>query len=239
VSCHKDEHRGDYGRVCDACHRPDTFKAAGFVHPRTPGFFAGRHAGVACVKCHVRPSGPGVAGTVPERPVVRATAPSTACGTCHPDPHLGQVGPACDRCHAIDAAKFAPVRFAHEKTAFPLSGRHDTVACEKCHPAETRAFPAGTGTAKRLGSMPSECQACHKDPHLGQVDRPCTACHTTSSFRMLTYRHGGMDDFFGGFHGRLACSSCHKTETGVFPAGRGTAMRLKVGRTCASCHPYM
>jgi len=239
VSCHKDQHRGDYGNACDACHRPDTFKAAGFTHPRTPEFFAGRHAGVACVKCHVRPVGPGGAKPAPAGTPLRATAPAKTCLTCHVDPHLGQLGASCDRCHAIDAPKFAPSRFAHEKTTFPLSGRHQAIACVKCHPAETRAFPSGPGTAKRLNPMPSACQACHKDPHLGQVDSPCTACHTTASFRLLAYSHRGMDDFFGGFHGRLACRSCHKTETDQFPAGRGTAIRLKVGRTCAACHPYI
>jgi hypothetical protein len=70
------------------------------------------------------------------------------------------------------------------------------------------------------------------------VDRACPVCHTTSSFKLLAYNHRGLDDFFGGFHGRLPCASCHKTETGQFPAGRGTAVRLKLGRTCAACHPY-
>jgi hypothetical protein len=238
VSCHKDEHRGDFGRACDACHRSDTFKVAGFTHPRSPEFFAGRHTGVACVKCHMRPSVAGGAKPATAGLALRATNPAQTCSTCHADPHLGQLGPACDRCHTIDAPKFAASRFAHEKTTFPLSGRHGTLACVKCHPAETRVFPAGAGTATRLAATPTECQACHKDPHLGQADRACTACHTTSSFRLLAYTHRGMDDFFGGFHGRLPCASCHKTETGQFPTGRGTAVRLKLGRTCAACHPY-
>jgi hypothetical protein len=161
-----------------------------------------------------------------------------ACDTCHADPHLGQVGTACDRCHVVSAAKFAPVGFSHDATRFPLSGRHKTAECLKCHPSETRAFPAGTGTAKRLSAIPSECRACHKDPHLGQVDSTCTTCHSTTSFRLLVYTHRGMDDFFTGFHGRLPCRSCHKTEQGQFPAGAGTAVRFKVGRTCASCHPH-
>jgi hypothetical protein len=238
VGCHKDQHKGEYGRVCDACHRPATFKVTGFTHPRLPEFFAGRHAGVACVKCHVRPAD-ALAATagLPAKPP-RAKNPAMACGTCHSDPHLGQVGTACERCHAIDAAKFAPARFSHESTKFPLSGKHKAVECVKCHPSETRAFPAGAGSAKKLSSMSVECRTCHKDPHLGQVDAStCATCHSTSSFRLLAYAHQGMDDFFGGFHGRLPCRSCHKTETGQFPAGIGTAIRLKVGRTCASCHP--
>lgn len=238
VTCHKDPHKGDYGRTCDACHRPDTFKAAGFVHPRFPEFYAGRHAGVTCVKCHTRPADVQAARAgLPAIPP-RAKSPARACDACHGDPHLGQVGTACDRCHVIDAAKFAPVRFSHDSTKFALSGRHKAIDCAKCHPPETRAFPAGTGTARRLTGTATECRSCHKDPHLGQVDQQCAACHTAASFRLLAYPHKGMDDFFTGSHGRLPCRSCHKTETGQFPAGYGTAIRFKIGRTCAACHPY-
>ncbi len=240
VTCHKDQHKGEYGRVCDACHRPVTFKADGFTHPRSPEFFAGRHTGVTCVKCHVRPSDQAVAvrAGVPAAAVPRAKNPAMTCSTCHADVHLGQVGTACEGCHAIDAAKFAPARFAHEGTKFPLAGKHRSVECVKCHPSETGTFPAGSGTAKRLRPVSNQCGTCHKDPHMGQVEAACATCHSTSSFRLLAYSHKGLEDFFNGFHGRLPCRSCHKTETGEFPAGRGTAIRLKVGRTCASCHPY-
>ena len=105
VSCHKDQHKGDYGRTCDACHRPDTFKAAGFTHPRSPEFYAGRHAGVACVKCHTRPADIQAARAGLPAVPPRAKNPATTCDTCHADPHLGQVGTACERCHAIDAAE--------------------------------------------------------------------------------------------------------------------------------------
>lgn len=57
----------------------------------------------------------------------------------------------------------------------------------------------------------------------------CLACHQEP--------HRGMEDFFRGSHGNLPCRSCHKIETGQFPAGQGTAVRFKVGRTCRSCHP--
>ncbi len=225
-SCHKDHHKGEFGRLCDACHLPTTFKVAGFVHPRSPEFFAGRHAGVACARCHVR---------MPE--AVRAKLPSTACSSCHADVHLGQVGPACERCHGVDGARFAPVRFSHEAGAFPLTGKHHEAACAKCHPSETVAFPVGTGTARRLRPVSRECASCHKDPHLGQVDAACATCHSTATFKVPTYPHPGHElTFRVPPHDRLPCRSCHKVETGRFPAGRGTALRLKVGRTCLDCH---
>ena len=161
-----------------------------------------------------------------------------ACGSCHADVHLGQVGPACERCHSVDAAKFAPVRFNHDAGAFPLTGKHRTTACAKCHPTDTGAFPAGTGTSRRIKPASAECVSCHRDPHLGQVSARCQSCHTTAWFTLLSYRHTGLDTLFGvATHDTLPCRRCHKIETGQFPAGRGTAVRLKIGRTCIECHP--
>ncbi len=239
VGCHKDQHKGDYGQACDSCHDSATFKATGFTHPRSPEFFAGRHTGTSCVKCHVKPAEIQAARVGQPVTPPRAASLTMACSLCHADPHLGQVGTTCERCHAIDAAKFAASKFDHGRTKFKLSGKHSTIECVKCHVSETRTFPAGSGTAKKLTPMPADCVSCHKDPHLGQVDAGCETCHSAASFTLLTYNHKGMGDFFDGFHGRLSCKSCHKTETGQFPAGRGTAIRLKVGRTCISCHPYI
>jgi hypothetical protein len=159
-----------------------------------------------------------------------------ACAACHADVHLGQVGAACERCHSIDAERFAPVRFSHEKNAFKLTGKHETVECAKCHVTETRAFPAGQGTATRLNPMATECRACHKDPHLGQIVAECSTCHSPATFSISAYTHRGNGELFSGFHGKLACPTCHKTETGQFPAGHGTAVRFNVGNTCAACH---
>jgi hypothetical protein len=237
VSCHTDPHKGEFGRTCDGCHRPSGFGVKGFVHPKVSDFYEGQHAGVACVKCHkpgeimlpVRTGAPA--------PSLRALTPSTACATCHTDVHLGQVGRACETCHAVDAPKFAVPRFAHERTAFALTGKHQTVACVKCHRTEVHAYPAGTGSAMQLKPMATECRACHQDPHLGQVGARCETCHSDSTFKLPNYTHQGLADFFAGFHGKLACIACHKKETGPFPAGQGTALRFRVGTTCRACHP--
>ncbi len=239
VACHKDQHKGEYGRLCDACHRPTTFKAGGFVHPRAPEFFAGRHAGVACARCHVRAPDPEARRSDAATTAARATPPAMACRSCHADVHLGQVGTSCERCHAIEAARFAPARFSHEALAFPLTGKHGALECAKCHRSETGAFPAGSGTARRFNPMAKECRACHADPHLGQVESRCATCHSTESFALTTFEHRGLDALFGvASHRRLSCRTCHKSERGQFPAGRGTAVRLKgLGRTCLECHP--
>jgi hypothetical protein len=240
ITCHKDQHKGEFGRACDACHRPLTFKVEGFAHPRSPEFFAGRHQGIACVKCHVRapdartPRVELAAAPAPDR----AKPPSMTCSGCHADVHLGQLGAACDRCHAVDAVRFAPSRFSHDSGRFKLTGKHQAVACVKCHPSEAGAFPAGPGTAKRFNPVSNECGTCHKDPHLGQVETRCATCHATATFKISAYEHKGLDFVFSvATHSRLPCKSCHKTETGQFPAGSGTTIRFKVPRTCVGCHP--
>jgi hypothetical protein len=159
-------------------------------------------------------------------------------GTCHADVHLGQVGPSCERCHDQDAAKFAPAKFSHESAAFPLTGKHKAAQCAKCHAVENGVFPGGAGSARRFKPVSHECATCHKDPHLGQVHARCAECHTAETFRVTSYPHRGLESLFSvATHDRLPCRGCHKTETGQFPAGRGTAMRLKVGRGCLDCHP--
>jgi hypothetical protein len=237
ATCHEDKHKGEFGRACEVCHRPTKFNMTGFAHPRSPEFFADQHSRATCVKCHVSPPG-GTRVRAVNASAASAT-PSMECRTCHNDAHLGQLGDACDRCHTITAPKFAAARFSHERSSFALTGRHQALACVKCHPTETRAFPGGTGTAMRVNPMPSACRECHKDPHLGQVEAPCNTCHTTVSFSIFSFKHTGLNAIFNGIHQSLTCQACHKRETGAFPAGHGTAVRFKVSTSCVGCHPRL
>ena len=239
VSCHADEHKGEYGPACQACHRMSTtFKSAdaGFTHLRRTDFFDGEHAAVKCVECHVpegrtRPSrsGPALVSSA-------ASSPPMECRACHGDVHLGQFAQACESCHDVKGRGFAAVAFSHARTRLPLDGRHKEIECVKCHLTETALFPARTGTATRYAPMVTTCRTCHADPHLGQMSGTCDTCHSATTFALPGYTHEGMSDFFGGFHGKYTCVSCHKRETGLFPAGEGTAVRYRVGRTCAACH---
>jgi hypothetical protein len=84
--------------------------------------------------------------------------------------------------------------------------------------------------------MSRECRSCHKDPHLGQVDAACATCHSAATFKLPSPQRGQEPAFSVATHDRLPCRSCHKVEKGWFPAGYGTTLRLKVGRTCLDCH---
>ena len=236
ASCHTDVHKAELGKACEACHTSSSFKVTTFAHPRFPAFFAGQHQTVSCAGCHVTRA-PGV----PLRTGVPVDGMkfrnlSTACATCHRDVHLGQVGTACERCHTIEAAKFAATLFSHATSTFQLTGRHQTVECRKCHKQEAADFPAGRGVAVRLKGLSVACASCHQDQHLGQLGPKCETCHTTATFKVVAYTHVNQQTFFVGAHATQKCSACHKSQEADYPAGHGTAVRYKVGTTCLSCH---
>jgi len=75
--------------------------------------------------------------------------------------------------------------------------------------------------------------------HLGQEGAACESCHSiqTAKFAVAAFSHTKTTFALTGRHQSLVCSQCHKEETGAFPAGSGTAIRLKgVARDCRGCH---
>jgi nitrate/TMAO reductase-like tetraheme cytochrome c subunit len=250
ASCHADVHRGDLGAGCESCHSALTFDVKTYKHARFPEFFAGQHAPLTCSQCHHATD---AGAPVPTRGAVRA-APATAgrpavlnirfkeatttCRACHVDVHLGQVGAECQRCHNVETAKFAVAGFSHATTTFPLTGKHDAVACAACHKTVTAAFPASVGTAVRLKGLSVECRACHQDVHLGQVNLQCESCHATQTFKLPGYRHTNtrLTDFFVGRHATATCQSCHIQVTRDFPGGRGRAIMFTLDARCTACH---
>ncbi len=233
ASCHADAHKGQLGTACEKCHTPATFRVTSFTHPRFPEFYGGRHANLGCDQCHK--GAVNVKGLAAVRTRVYRNL-STDCVTCHRDVHLGQF-PQCTSCHSIEAAKFAPVRFQHDRTAFALTGRHQGLECKACHKIESGTFPGGKGSAVRFHGLAAQCASCHKDVHLGQLGAKCDSCHTTATFALTSYRHKALTAFFRGKHAVINCHDCHKRAEGVFPAGRGIAVRFTgIGTNCAACH---
>src|SRR5215510_10564685 len=63
VSCHEDAHKPSLGRSCESCHTANGWSPAPkFDHARTDYPLTGKHADVACEKCHSTPAGRGVVG---------------------------------------------------------------------------------------------------------------------------------------------------------------------------------
>jgi hypothetical protein len=173
ATCHAPAH-GDFGSVaadCATCHKPElaAFTDATFDHlARTSFPLERRHSGLACAACHP-------VGSV-------AAAQTDRCQSCHVEPHGGQLGQVCGDCHEPDRWRMA--RFDHDRTLFPLRGRHFVTPCGSCH------------TGQRWVGLTTDCWACHtadlaaartayptvRAHQEGLVD--CGDCHNPWSFEI-------------------------------------------------------
>lgn len=207
LSCHSDLHDGQFQeRGCTDCHGQESWKPAdGFDHRESRYPLTGAHVRVACERCHpAEPtSEPGVA-----RIRYRGIAAGW-CGDCHRDPHAGRLGNRCQSCHQTASWKTgAEQTFEHERTRYPLRGRHRTATCESCHRGDLLA---------RISDF-DQCASCHADQHRGQFlerrDRgACDACHDLQGFSPPRY---GLTDHqestypLEGSHLAVPCIACHR-----------------------------
>ena len=96
--------------------------------------------------------------------------------------------------------------FDHDRTRYPLRGKHATVACDGCHD-----FRTARGKRPPFAS----CGACHTDAHAGTATlagRPadCAECHDVGGFAPSTFtaaRHRDTRYPLEGKHASVACSS--------------------------------
>ena len=89
----------------------------------------------------------------------------TQCTTCHEDHHKGRFGTTCTTCHNTTDWKDAKVEekgFDHSKTNYPLTGRHQEVACQKCH-------TAGADGRPRYAASPSDLRHLPRRPAQGRI----------------------------------------------------------------------
>ncbi|TMQ08928.1 MAG: hypothetical protein E6J91_32105 [Deltaproteobacteria bacterium] len=160
-TCHAAPHGTQFGERCTACHTTASFHAIPpFDHAARSDFpLELRHAALPCLSCH----------DARRRPVI-----NRACRTCHGDPHRGSNAFDCSDCHRAD--RWRIVRFDHDLTAYPLTGRHRIAACSGCH-----ANPTWTGVR-------TDCVACHafdrprSQSHPGDIT--CEDCHTPTTWRV-------------------------------------------------------
>ncbi|MGE5178291.1 MAG: hypothetical protein ACM3PF_04270 [Bacteroidota bacterium] len=235
AKCHPDHAGRDFAMVHWDEGAPEKFR-----HDRTGWPLTGAHARVACRSCHkVENQRAAVAKEI--RKLDHAASwlgLETTCASCHQDPHAGRFGADCARCHRTTAWKeISRTGFDHEKTRFPLRGKHAAVACASCHDEKTAWGPKPAFAA---------CGDCHKDAHAGTATlagkaADCAACHDVNGFATSTYtveRHAKSAYPLTGRHATVACRDCHTRETGAAAAGLGTArvrLRPRFDR-CERCH---
>lgn len=116
---------------CGSCHTTDGWGKISFNHDLTSFKLSGKHSKLVCINCHEEKN---VAGK--SKFIFASLKPE--CSGCHRDIHFGQFNSeanggsgVCANCHGFENWK--PVKFDHEKTAFPLKGAHEKVACSGCH----------------------------------------------------------------------------------------------------------
>jgi len=234
LDCHKEiarllsENRGYHAGLqmknpnskdCVRCHLEHNGEGFALIHWEKPkkdfdhkltGYpLEGKHAAVACEKCH------SPAHIAPDmRPLLKRRDLSQAfvgfsqqCVTCHEDVHKGQLGKNCESCHNVVDWKAAK-QFDHSKTRYPLTGMHKEVKCEACHKPDIAGGPA------RFKDMKfATCTACHSDPHHGAFKQKCEDCHTTAGWKKVTpqfeFDHSKTKFPVLGAHAKVSCVACH------------------------------
>jgi hypothetical protein len=220
-SCHEDIHQKTLGDRCDDCHNTEAFKPAPkFDHNYAEFKLTGKHVQVECISCHKIENKNG------KKYQAFKNIPFGNCNACHKDVHNGSFGPNCSKCHQTSSFKnIIAAAFDHNKTRFPLIGKHNAVACNKCH-----KDPANYKMKFDL------CTDCHTDFHKAQfvvngMTQNCKACHNENGFHpslfTLEMHNKGKFRLMGG-HLATPCESCHYKQRDWIFIGTSVA--------CIECH---
>jgi hypothetical protein len=264
-------HAGFHGRAyksssgqtdCARCHMEHNGEGFALIRLDRKGFdhlaqtgiqLEGKHRRQPCQSCHNEKRIP-----VPARAEIKEKDLSRSflglrqeCAFCHQDQHRGQLGQQCTRCHTQEAWKPAQ-GFNHSSTHFPLTGLHQTVACQKCHGPK-----AGEERMQFSGLVFSSCQSCHSDPHRGGFREAgfrgsCDNCHNTSGWKTShpssSFNHNATKFPLTGKHAERACFDCHKGSDFHKPIAHdrcqdchqdphsGQFASRAAGSDCSACH---
>jgi len=161
LQCHTDKHDGQFAQRpdrgdCQYCHsvygyKPTTYNAIKHKKARLP--LEGAHLAVPCIFCH-KPYENQQGETF-----TQFVWNNQRCENCHKDDHHEQFiykyRNDCDACHG--SISFKKLVFDHQKSDFPLDGKHNNVPCNKCHKTETDIL----GDFTRYIPVLHRCQDCH------------------------------------------------------------------------------
>ncbi|HEY6939073.1 MAG TPA: cytochrome c3 family protein [Terriglobales bacterium] len=227
ATCHS-EHNGENFAIIRWNPAPSAFD-----HSKTGYVLEGKHAGLACARCHTAAHiAPAERASISIKDLSRTyLGVSRACVTCHEDRHQGRLGQNCQQCHGFNDWKVlsGPLgRFDHSRTRYPLTGLHQQVACQKCH------LPGADGQPKYVGLAFSTCTNCHTDPHRGTFAGTCQSCHNTGGWRRVLaaavserFDHSRTKFPLLGKHAEVRCDQCH--------AG-GDFKKPVAFQKCSDCH---
>jgi hypothetical protein len=206
---------------CSACHSTSGWRPVTFDHSHTGFPLEGRHLELSCGECH---RGENFSAPIP-----------TSCAACHRDVHTGEFGSKCASCHdsrdwtsRFDAA-------AHQRTNFPLTGRHAAIACEECH-VEQRD--------RRFTRATRDCYECHHtdyaktagtfvDHSRAGFGTDCKSCHFPTRFQGALFpAHQTCFEIDNGPHSGIACLQCHTALGSAVITGNCATNTA----SCTRCH---
>lgn len=201
-------HGSNFNRSCSICHLSEqdrTLITKNFNHDATNFRLAGTHASVSCKKCHPT--------------LVFSEQKNAGCLSCHPNPHKSSTENNCEDCHSTE--NWQSIQYNHSMTAFPLTGKHQTISCNECH-------------KNNFSSISTECIDCHSTDY-EQTTNPdhkkngyptsCEKCHDTQNWTTIKFNHSLYTRFqLTGLHSQLKCTDCHSNGF------HNTSM------ACVSCH---
>jgi hypothetical protein len=201
---------------CETCHTTAQWQGAKFDHNTATRFaLTGKHTTVVCTQCHVNNL---FAGTPQD---------CTAChinnynATTNPNHKSAGFSTSCNSCHTT--TQWAGAAFDHNKTKFPLTGKHTAVTCQQCH------------VNGQYAGLPAQCSSCHLAAYNGTTNpnhktaafpTSCEMCHTTTQWQGAKFDHNTATKFpLTGKHTALTCQQCHVNgQYAGLPA------------QCSSCH---
>jgi hypothetical protein len=214
IGCHKKDddgvkgHKGLYGEKCETCHNAKAWKPSKFNHDTDTKYaLNGKHKSVKCADCHT--------GNLYK------VKTSQVCYDCHKkdDKHKDSLGKECAACHTERDWKETN-RFDHDKTKFPLLGKHIKTECKECH------------KSVMFKEAPSDCYSCHKkdDKHETNLGEKCADCHSEKEWKDTKGRfdHDKTKFQLRNAHAdsKVKCNACHKDLRSY----------RKTPLDCLSCH---
>lgn len=241
ASCHTDVHRGALKDDCTACHDAGKWTITpGFQHDTTGYALTGKHRSVACADCHATPRLATRRDATGQVIPVYRPIPHAGCTACHADPHKGGLGGDCATCHSTTGFKVIDRKqFDHQRTRYPLAGKHATVKCASCHGA--------FGNEQQKRPPFATCGTCHRDAHRGSATiagKPvdCASCHTVATFSPASFtpaQHRETRYPLEGRHASTSCGACHTRDSSASGLARWGTARVVIrpaAATCRDCH---
>jgi hypothetical protein len=128
--------------------------------------------------------------------------------------------------------------FDHNRTGYPLEGKHAGIECNQCHsaahiaPSQRSQIKMNDLNRTFLGLSP-DCVTCHQDPHKGQLGQNCLQCHNFVDWKAAQkFDHNKTRYPLTGLHAQVACAKCHTPET---PGGQPRYQGIPFAK-CSDCH---